>query len=175
MIDVRDFKSSNNNSRVVLSAKHIYRCGLVVLTTALFSCSLLTTKLETPNISVTKLDVREIGLLEQRYDVSLRVQNPNTVELPIKGLSFDIFLNGNKFAHGVSNGAVIVPAFGEQQIKVQIVSSLYSIINQIKVLSTPGSERLSYRIIGQVSLSDYYSTLEFDQRGTIGIADESKP
>ena len=66
-----------------------------------------------PGIRVAGVDLVELGLLEQRFAELLRVRNPNGVELPITGLSFDIDVNGLRFVSGLSEEAVTVPRFGE--------------------------------------------------------------
>ena len=66
-----------------------------------------------PGIRVAGIDLVELGFLEQRFAELLRVRNPNGVELPITGLSFDIEVNGRRCVSGLSDEAVTVPRFGE--------------------------------------------------------------
>ena len=61
-----------------------------------------------PGIRVAGIDLVELGFLEQRFAVLLRVRNPNGVELPITGLSFDIEVNGRRCVSGLSDEAVTV-------------------------------------------------------------------
>jgi Late embryogenesis abundant protein len=44
-----------------------------------------------------------------RFLTTLRVQNPNTFDLDVEGVSFDLEVNEQPFAKGVGKGKVVVP------------------------------------------------------------------
>jgi LEA14-like dessication related protein len=50
--------------------------------------------------------------LEMRFNVKLRIQNPNDTPLEFQGVSLQLDLNGKPFASGVSDEAGVVPRFG---------------------------------------------------------------
>ena len=78
--------------------------------------------IQTPSVTVASIEVIEAGLFEQRLAFKLRVLNPNNVEIPINGLSFEVELNGEPFAKGVSDKAVKVPRMGEAMLDVTAVT-----------------------------------------------------
>ncbi|MEN8803655.1 MAG: LEA type 2 family protein, partial [Thiogranum sp.] len=88
-----------------------------VLVMGLASCTALTSKPESPRVTLVGLKLISAELLEQRYQVNLRVMNPNAFELPVRGIDFRLDINGQAFADGVSNQAVDVPAYGENIIE----------------------------------------------------------
>jgi LEA14-like dessication related protein len=103
-------------------------------------------------LSVTLADVSliEAGLLEQRFGLKLRVQNPNPVEFSVSGLSFEVELNGQAFAKGVSNRGAIVPALGEAVIEVEAVSTLSGILRQALEMQHNRPEEIRYRLKGKL-------------------------
>lgn len=142
-----------------------YGCGRVVARFALWGvvlallsgCAGLAGLREKPTVTLAGLDLLEVGLFEQRFALKLRVQNPNDVELPINGLSFDVALNGQAFAHGVSDVAVTVPRYGEAMLEVRATSSLSSLWRQLRELGKGGGnggrETLNYRVSGTLGLT----------------------
>src|SRR5947209_2698834 len=78
-----------------------------------------------PAISLTNLQIRDVGAFEQRYGITLRVQNPNAQPLPITGLSYRLSLNGADFGHGVARKDVTVPGYAEALVDVDPVSSAW--------------------------------------------------
>jgi LEA14-like dessication related protein len=54
------------------------------------SCSTMPKDFETPRVNIADLTPKDMAIFEQRFDVKLRIQNPNNVELSINGLLFDI-------------------------------------------------------------------------------------
>ena len=96
----------------------------------------------------------------------LRVQNPNDVDLPIRGLTFDVELNGQPFAKGLSDQAVVVPRFGEAVLEVKATSNLGSVLRQLRELRESGRERVDYRMFGRITL-DGLGSLPFERKGEI--------
>lgn len=122
--------------------------------------------IQTPSITVAGIEVIEAGLFEQRLAIKLRVLNPNNVEIPINGLSFEVELNGEPFAKGVSDKAVTVPRMGEAILDVTAVTGVAGIIRQIQGLSRGNIDALSYRIKGRLMTGSSYG-LNFDERGRL--------
>src|SRR5262245_22277308 len=70
--------------------------GLIAL--VFTACSTLPRNIEPPRMNIVNIAPKDIAIFEQRYDVQLRIQNPNDADLGIKGLRFDIELNDQQFA-----------------------------------------------------------------------------
>jgi len=135
------------------------------------ACAGLMQKLEPPRVSLSGLEPEEFGLFEQRYLLRLRVQNPNDVELPIAGMDFRLYLNGEEFASGVSDRQVTVPAFGEQLIEARVTSSLAGIIEQLRRMNRTEEQVFSYRLAGHVKLLNRPVKYPFDYRGEIDLTE----
>ena len=99
----------------------------LVLLAVLSGCSTLPGKPEPPRVNLVGLQLVSMELFEQRYQVRLRVKNPNPYELPIQGVDFRLDINGQAFADGVSNRSVTVPAYGEQVIALEVSSNLIQV------------------------------------------------
>lgn len=141
---------------------------LLVSSLLLSACAGPGQKIETPRVNLVSLQVIEIQLLEQRFDLTLRIQNPNREALTIDGISFAVELNGKEFAHGVDNQRVTIPAFGEVLTEVEVVSTLFGLVDQLRNLDPESGEPVSYRIHGNISLSGHPLSIPFQQKGRIG-------
>jgi LEA14-like dessication related protein len=73
------------------------RIALVLSTLALAACF----NAQAPKVSVADVDVKSLGLFEQRFDISLRVGNPNDFDLAIEALDFDLEVNGPPSPRGL--------------------------------------------------------------------------
>lgn len=123
-----------------------------------------------PGVTLAGIDLREIGLFEQRFGLKLRIQNPNAVDLPISGLSFEVELNGHPFANGLSNQSVTVPKMGEATLDVDAVSNLASLLKQLQELQKGGRDRVDYRIIGRLS-AGALGSIPFERKGDVPMPD----
>ena len=142
--------------------KKIIALFFVVL---LNGCAALQSAIETPHVTLNNLQVVDMTLLEQRYAVTLRVQNPNPIPLPITGMNFQLDINDSELGRGVTNEAETVPAYGEALVEVKLASNLMRIFNQIRGLESSKGQSLRYRLSGGLSISSRMGKLPFEYRG----------
>jgi len=152
------FSMDNNQS--------LFRFATVVIPSVLLltGCAGLYKQIETPRISVVNLHLVEATVFEQNYRIQLRIQNPNTFEIPVKGLQYNIELNDQHFASGVSNHSAVIPALDSAVIEVEAISTLLSFFRQFNNLQQGKLETISYRLNGKIHLTGFRSQ-SFDYRG----------
>jgi len=122
-------------------------------------------------LAVTLVDVRpgQMGLLEQEYEMKIRVQNPNGVEVPLQGVAFDVELNGMTFAKAASRQDRTVPAFGDVILDVRAISTLGDVLEQVGAMRDGPPGRIAYRLQGRLApVSGAY--LPFDSAGQIDFS-----
>ncbi len=100
------------------------------------------------DVSISELSLGPSSFLEQTWNLTLRVQNPNNHDIPADGLRYQVDVNGKRFARGVNNQTVIVPRLGEAMIQVQAVSDLPSVIEQIGEMRRLDRAGIDYRLTG---------------------------
>ncbi len=138
-------------------------CCAVTLT----ACSTFGGTRETPQVSLVSIQPIEMGLLEQRYGLQLRIMNPNDDAIPVKGLSYSIEINGHEFAYGVSRQPVSIPAFSEALLDVEVVSNLLNVMQQVQKMSGETGGSLHYRLRGKISLEKSLAKLPFNVEGKL--------
>jgi len=137
----------------------------VLVFTLLAGCA-TTPKMEPLDVTLSDITPGQMGILEQQFQVKLRVQNPNNFDVPLDGVACQIELNDKAFAKGVGQQSVTVPKFGEAVLDVNAVSSLSGVLAQ---LSQGGPDRLRYRVKGKLYRTDGTS-IPFDQLGEIQLS-----
>lgn len=144
----------------------LFRNTIVVISSVLLlsGCAGMYKQIETPKISVVNLQLVEATLFEQNYHIQLRIQNPNTFEVPVKGLQYTIELNNEHFTSGMSNHSVVIPALDSAIIEVEAISTLLSFFRQFNNLQQGKLEAITYRLKGKVHLTGFRSQ-HFDYRG----------
>jgi len=140
-----------------------------VILILLSACATLAKKTESPTVTLAGLNIVKADFFEQRFALDLRLQNPNDFALPIRGMSYDLLLNGKSFATGVSADKVNVPALGESVIRVESVSNLFSLYKQLRLLAESSEKGISYQLKGNVSLVNKSIKLPFDKKGEISL------
>ncbi|MHB8092658.1 MAG: LEA/WHy family protein [Syntrophales bacterium] len=141
-------------------------CFIAILAAALLVIGCAGLKLQAPSVTVADLQVVEASLLEQRFVFKLRVQNPNDRDIPVKGMSFEVTINDEPFAKGVSNKTATLPRLSETMMEVAAVSDLSAILRQIGALRRDGKSSVSYRIRGRL-FTGLLVDLNFENSGVL--------
>ena len=139
-----------------------------ILTLVMAGCATMAGLAEAPSVTVAGLELVDATLLEQRFAVKLRVMNPNDVDLPIRGVSFTLDINGHEFARGVGAREVTVPRYGEALLELNAVSSLSGILRQLDEARRGERTRLTYRIRGRLDGAGI-GGLPFDRSGELSL------
>ena len=136
----------------------------VIHSMGLSGCSLFVPKLEKPTLSVVSVRMLKGDLWHQELKVRMRVQNPNDRALPVKGLSYELDVDGQDFAHGISGDSFVVPARGEAEFDLGVSANMASML--IKVLGQ-GGKQIDYHLTGKISLSaGLLRSFTFNEHGT---------
>ncbi len=146
----------------------------VFLTTVLISGCAATSELANPpRVSLADIRLAEVGLVEQRYAARLRVQNPNDAQLNVRGMEYTIYVNGRKFADGVSGRDFRVPGYGEEIIDVNLTSTVLRVFEQFRSLSHGESRIFRYRIAGSLSLAGLRGSIPFSHEDVIDLSSDA--
>ena len=145
------------------------RLGSLALALAVAGCATLS-GLDAPRVSVSNITPQDMTLFEQKFLVALRIQNPNDVPLGVKGMTFNLDLNGKSFASGLSSKQVTIPRFGSEVVEVEVFSGLTGILKQLQGFAAGGPPSFTYRLRGKAYLDQPASiTLPFDEQGEIEL------
>jgi LEA14-like dessication related protein len=144
---------------------------LVFSALALAGCAAMLPKLETPRLSLVSLRLQDASFFEQRLLLRLRVQNPNKLALPVRGIKLDFELAGEDFAQGVTARAFEVPALGEAEFDMLITSNAATALLRIaKAGRARDKESIDYRIRGTLSTSlGLLRSVPFEEKGSIAL------
>lgn len=121
------------------------------LLSGLSGCSTwLSSSFEDPDVRLVKVDVLRAKLLEQRFVLRFRIDNPNGVSLPVRGLNYVVHLNEVMLAEGESETWFTVPAHGHHEFDVPVRTNLWRHVRQVVKLLEQPDQPISYRLQGEV-------------------------
>lgn len=149
-------------------------CLCLLLLVALSACSTLpTTDPLPPEVSVDRIRLGKFNLRKQEVNLRLKVENPNSFDLPLQMLSFNINVEGDELANGTSDQAVTIPASGDALLDVSVSSSrLFKFIFEYLQDLTQGKSETAYTVTGFVKLANWPRRIPFDVDGVLDAPDE---
>ena len=137
-------------------------------------CAVLGPKLRAPDLSILEVQIVKGDLFEQRLKVRMRVQNPNTVGLAVRGITYTIELDGQELGRGLSGSSFFVPPSGEAEFDMNITANLagtlLKLVDRARKSGGAPPNELAYRLRGEVRLDKgLLRTVPFDQKGAIKL------
>lgn len=129
---------------------------LMLLATSLSGCaSWFASDFQDPHVHLVKVDVIKARLHEQRFSLRFRIYNPNDTALVIRGLIYDIQLNGVPLANGESSRSIEVPAHGRSDYEVAVRTNLWRHLKKlVKSLENP-EQAIRYQLRGEVKAGSW--------------------
>ena len=141
-------------------------------------CAGMGKKAEPPKVNIADIRVSEFRSLETDFNIALRLINPNDFPLKIRGLQFDMNIQGKEFATGVSNQSVDVPALGSAIVEVdayasvlKMAASVWSLING-KDQQGGLAKALKYDLSGKLLVADpgfAKRSIPFESKGELSF------
>ena len=142
------------------------RLFIAFLIALLAGCGSIQADFEKPTVTLAGISVGEIGLLEQQFVLSLRVANPNNLDIPVNGLQLGLEVNGKPFANGVSAEPVTLPRLGSAVVKLRVRTSLATFVQQYNALQASGKP-IAYRVKGKLFIPLRPDGIAFDRQGEV--------
>ena len=134
------------------------------------SCGL--TKLEAPRLSIVSVGMTSADIFSQEFRIRLHVQNPNDRSLPVKGIDYQLYLEGDSFAEGITNEPFVVPALGETEFETTVRTNFMSSIGRLMSrLSLTNSSAVHYQFVGKVAVDmPFVHSIPFSDSGVVDLA-----
>jgi LEA14-like dessication related protein len=145
---------------------------IFALSLGLSACSLMAPKFNRPTVTVIGIEMRGGNLLQQNFAVKLNIQNPNDRALPVRGLHTELNVGGERIASGVSDRAVVIPAFGESEFDMTITANLALALLKLTDKANSRADSIDYELTGEASLDlPFMRSLPFHQAGSLSLKD----
>jgi LEA14-like dessication related protein len=128
---------------------YLRRCALILAFALLSGCSALAPKIETPRLMLVSASMVSGDIFSQTFRVRMHVENPNDRDLPIRAIDYQLYLEGDSFAEGVTDRSFVVPALGETEfdltVRTNFVSSIGRLLSRLN-----GKKKVEYVLEGRV-------------------------
>jgi len=152
-----------------MTARVIAAASLLLL---LAGCAGLGGRLESPRVSVIGIRAVKADLFEQRLEVRLRVENPNALDIPVRGLEVNVELAQEPFAEGSSAREFTVPARGEAEFDMLVTAHAATALLRIASAGREEREQIGYRLSGKLSTRlGLLRSIPFEEAGTLPLGE----
>ncbi len=124
---------------------------------------------------LTDISIVSLDIPDQKYRIRLRIQNPNSLPLSVRGLNIHLHINQLHLAHGVSNQSIGLPALSEAMVEMQVSSRELGLAEAVQSIQKPILGNLLYELEGRVVMANDIPPIPFAGNGYLGPGPMSKP
>ncbi len=120
-----------------------------------------------PDVQVRGLEITDATLSGVDAIVTLDINNPNDVRLSARGLSYEVFVSGNKLVTGQHDNSISVSAFGKETIELPVRLSYFGIIETLPEVLKTG--KADYMVKGNIKTSIFNYAIPFSKQGSFNL------
>lgn len=144
---------------------------LSLLTAVLFylpGCANLYQDRDPPKVSVQSFRMLpEEGV--PRFEIKMRIINPNTEPLDIAGVAYTIEVMGRELLAGVTNEVPLVEGYSEEVLTLEAGLQLFELVRFVAGLGTATGEMLDYRFTAKIDFNGMVPTQRVEDTGEIRL------
>lgn len=145
------------------------RRSLLLACSLLAGCATLQPGFETPKVQVMGLRPLPGEGMVPRFEILLRVINPNAESLNLRGLSYTVALAGEDIIEGVANDLPSVPGYGEAQVKVLAAVSLLAGARLVADLMQGPKRPVDYELRAKLDVGAMLPTIRIQEKGSLTL------
>lgn len=134
------------------------------------ACSLLERPLEEPEFRVDRVTVLELGVSEQRFRVTLAVDNPNPHSLRVREIRYGLQLGGLDLAEGQSASAFTLAAEDTTTVDLEARTQLLGSLPGLMRMAYSGRRTFDYTLTGEVDYGRFLrGSQAFSREGSLEL------
>ena len=131
-------------------ARHL---SVAICLGALAGCASTGAIVESPQVSLRSVEVKEVDLKGQTFVLDFDVTNPNPFPLPVESVSYGVELDGYRFASGETEGEFNVPASSDGSFAINVDLNLMRTAPALLFIVREGVYReIPYELEGEFKL-----------------------
>ena len=143
---------------------------LIMLSLVLLAgCASLAPELDPPKVSLISFKNLPGDSASPKFEIKLRVINPNKQTLDIAGISYSVELLDKELITGVANDIAPIAGYGEGVVTLQAGLQLLELLRLMASLGSAGSEALDYRFTAKIDFNGFMPTQHIEEKGEISL------
>jgi LEA14-like dessication related protein len=139
----------------------------VLFVSLLTACASVPSDFEEPAVSVTSFKPINSGGITPQFEIVLHVTNPNRDPLELEGMSYTIYLEGNKVMSGVSNDLPTIEPYGEADVTLNATADLFGGFKLFSGLMSSPKDNIDYEFKAKLDIGTFMPLIHVVKKGTL--------
>ncbi|MFT6276141.1 MAG: LEA14-like dessication related protein [Halioglobus sp.] len=149
--------------------KPLYRFVVIYLLSFLVGCASLYPELDPPKVSIESVESLPSEGLGPRFQIKLRVMNPNKQDLDIAGISYAIEILDRELVSGVTSDVPLIPAYSEEVVTLNAGINMFQFLRLLSGLGKTNADALSYSFSAKIDFNGFIPTQRVEESGVLDL------
>tara|TARA_R110001592_G_scaffold38609_2_gene127291 strand:+ start:3488 stop:3952 length:465 start_codon:yes stop_codon:yes gene_type:complete len=142
---------------------------LLLMSILITGCATLTEPMDPPRVSLEDFSSLPSEGAGPRFQIKLRIQNPNEQTLNIAGISYGIELAGQEVITGVSKDIPVIEGYSEGVVTLDASLQLFKVLRLLASLGQTTTDDLTYRFTAKIDFKGLIPTQRVEEEGQITL------
>jgi LEA14-like dessication related protein len=149
----------------------LYVCFAAWLIGSLAGCASLTADIDPPKVSMESFRALPSEGGVPRFEIKLRVTNPNKQSLDIAGISYSIELFDKEVMNGVANDVPLIEPYTQETVTLEAGLQMFQLLRLLASLgtSTTPADAIEYSFSAKIDFNGLVPTQRIKETGEIRL------
>ena len=150
--------------------RHLWRVLSAAFILFFSGCAgLQTSDFQDPAVSINTFRVVPSQGIAPRFEIGLRIVNPNRTALTLEGIAYTIDIEGNRILTGVANNLPVIDPYSEGNITLQASTDLFGGLGLISDLMKQEHDKVTYDLHVKLDAGSYLPLIHVERTGEISL------
>jgi len=135
----------------------------------LSACASLVSDMDPPRVSLEGFKALPAAGGSPRFEIKLRIANPNQQALDIAGISYGVEILDKELISGVTNEVPLVEGYTEEVVTLEAGLQLFELLRLLAGMGQEMGETLDYRFKAKIDFNGFVPTQRIEETGSIAL------
>ncbi len=136
---------------------------------AMAGCATVMPEMDPPRVSFENIRSLPAEGAGPRFEITLRIANPNEQSLDIAGISYSMDILDKELISGVTNEVPVIEGYTEEVVTLEAGINLFDVLRLVSGLGDSSLEALEYRFRAKIAFRGLVPTQRIEESGTIDL------
>ncbi|MBN7798426.1 LEA type 2 family protein [Parahaliea mediterranea] len=143
---------------------------LLCLAAMLSGCASLMADMDPPVVNVDSVRSLPAGDGGPRFEITLRIANPNKQALDIAGISYSVDILDHSLVSGLTNEVPRIEPYSEQSVTLRAGVNMLQLLRLLADLGRQRNEALDYRFAAKIDFKGLLPTQRVEESGSLTLS-----
>ena len=144
---------------------HLKQLTFLLIAALVSGCASLMSDTDPPKVTLESFRALPSEGGAPRFEMQLRILNPNNTDLNIVGISYTVALLDKELIAGVTNDVPPIEAYGEGVVTLEAGLQLFELMRLFVVLGQEPTDTLEYKFAAKIDFAGLMPTQRIEDTG----------